>query len=120
MTRDELKNEAKTSPNNEPQLDASLKLDASSKLDAGLKDDKSLRIGSSHGKDTEADEKTGYAIAHFLASHPQLQRAAFIMVHSYNPEGAMRMVEALRNAGRQAEYVPFNYLDDRIKSLWQR
>ena len=73
-----------------------------------------------YGSTINDDEKTGYAIAHFLASHPQLQRAAFIMVHSYNPEGAMRMVEVLRNAGRQAEYVPFNYLDDRIKSLWQR
>jgi hypothetical protein len=32
-----------------------------SNMEATLKDDKALRIGSSHGKDTEADEKTGYA-----------------------------------------------------------
>ena len=73
-----------------------------------------------YGSTINDDERTGFAIAHFLASHPQLQRAAFIMVHSYNPDGAMRMVEELRGAGRQAEYVPFNYLDDRIKSLWPR
>jgi hypothetical protein len=49
MTRDELENESKTSHGNESNMDAS------------LRDDKSLRIGSSHGKDTEADERTGYA-----------------------------------------------------------
>ena len=30
-------------------------------LDRTMKDDKSLRIGASHGEDTEADEKLGYA-----------------------------------------------------------
>jgi hypothetical protein len=73
-----------------------------------------------YGSTINDDERTGYAIAHFLASNPQLQRAAFIMVHSYNPDGAMRMVEELRSGGRQADYVPFNYLEDRIKTLWPR
>src|SRR2546423_12915878 len=60
-----------------------------------------------YGSDTTDDERTGYAIAHFLASRPELQRAATIMVHSFNADGAIRMVEELRNAGRHAEYIPF-------------
>lgn len=73
-----------------------------------------------YGSATSDDEHTGFAIAHFLASHPHLQRAATIMVHSFNNEGAMRMVEELRGAGRHADYVPFHYLEDRIKNFWRR
>jgi hypothetical protein len=73
-----------------------------------------------YGSTTNDDERTGFAIASFLASHPQLQRAATIMVHSFNEDGAMRMVEELRSAGRQADYVPFHYLENRIKNLWPR
>jgi hypothetical protein len=73
-----------------------------------------------YGSDTPDDERTGYAIAHFLASRPELQRAATIMVHSFNADGAMRMVEELRGAGRQAEYVPFHFLEDRIRNYWPR
>jgi hypothetical protein len=70
---------------------------------------------------TEADdERTGYAIASFLATHPELQRAATIMVHSFNADGAMRMVEELRGAGRQAEYIPFHFLEERIRNYWPR
>src|SRR6266446_5486869 len=70
---------------------------------------------------TEADdERTGYAIASFLAAHPELQRSATIMVHSFNADGAMRMVEQLRGAGRQAEYIPFHFLEERIKNFWPR
>src|SRR4030095_6807349 len=70
---------------------------------------------------TEADdERTGYAIASFLAANPELQRAATIMVHSFNADGAMRMVEELRNSGRQADYVPFHFLEERLKRLWPR
>jgi hypothetical protein len=42
------------------------------------------------------------------------------MVHSFNADGAMRMVEELRRAGRHADYVPFHFLEDRIKNLWPR
>jgi hypothetical protein len=70
---------------------------------------------------TEADDAhTGYAIASFLATHPELQRAATIMVHSFNADGAMRMVEELRRGGRQAEYIPFHFLEERIKNYWPR
>ena len=68
-----------------------------------------------YGATATDDEHTGFAIAHFLASHPQLQRAANIMVHSFNSEGAMRMVEELRGSGREAEYVPFHFLESRLK-----
>jgi hypothetical protein len=66
------------------------------------------------------DERTGYAIASWLASRPELQRASTIFVHTRNADGAMRMVEELRRSGRAAEYVPFPFLAERIKRYWQR
>ena len=73
-----------------------------------------------YGATENDDERTGFAIASFLAAHPELQRAATIMVHSFNADGAMRMVEELRGAGRQAEYIPFHFLEERIKNYWPR
>ncbi len=66
------------------------------------------------------DERTGYAIASWLASNPHLQRASTIVVHTRNADGAMRMVEELRRAGRTADYVPFPLLEERIKHYWRR
>ncbi|MGB7926316.1 MAG: cyclic-phosphate processing receiver domain-containing protein [Pyrinomonadaceae bacterium] len=66
------------------------------------------------------DERTGYAIASWLASEPEIQRASTILVHTRNADGAIRMVEELRRAGRQAEYVPFPLLAQKIKNYWQR
>ena len=66
------------------------------------------------------DERTGYAVARWLAAHPERQRASTIIVHTRNADGAMRMVEELRRAGRQAEYVPFPMLAQKIKNYWQR
>lgn len=66
------------------------------------------------------DERTGYAIASWLASGPHLQRASTILVHTRNADGAMRMVEVMRSAGRGAEYVPFPYLAERIRHYWKR
>src|SRR4051812_17782126 len=57
-------------------------------------------IPEHYGATESDDERTGYAIASFLAANPELQRAATIMVHSFNADGAMRMVEELRGAGR--------------------
>src|SRR5437588_8911140 len=53
-----------------------------------------------YGSDTPDDERTGYALASFLASRPELQRPARIMMHSSNAEGALRMVGERRRAGR--------------------
>jgi hypothetical protein len=75
-------------------------------------------IPEHYHSETTDDERTGYAIAAFLAARPELQRAATIMVHSFNAEGALRMVEELRGAGRQADYVPFHFLEDRLKRMW--
>lgn len=72
-----------------------------------------------HATSTD-DERTGYAIASWLGSNPDLQRASTILVHTRNADGAMRMVEELRRAGRAAEYVPFPMLADRIRTYWQR
>src|ERR1700731_1591881 len=54
-----------------------------------------------YGSETLDDENTGYAIALLLASRPELQSASTIMVHPRNADGAMRMVEDRRRAGRQ-------------------
>ena len=66
------------------------------------------------------DERTGYAVAVWLAENPNLQPASTIMVHTRNADGAMRMVEEMRRAGRNAEYVPFPLLAERIKHYWRR
>ena len=70
--------------------------------------------------DSTDDERTGFAIASWLASRPELHRAATIVVHTRNADGAMRMIDELRSAGRQAEYVPFPLLAQKIKNYWHR
>lgn len=69
---------------------------------------------------TRDDERTGYAIALWLAANPGLQRASTIVVHTRNADGAIRMVEELRRSGRSAEFVPFPLLGERIKHYWKR
>jgi len=73
-----------------------------------------------YNSDTTDDERTGYAIATWLAAQPELHRAATIVVHTRNADGAIRMVEKLRRAGRSAEFVPFPLLEQKIKNYWQR
>jgi DNA-binding LacI/PurR family transcriptional regulator len=60
--------------------------------------------------DEPDDERTGYAVAAWLAAHPDHQRDATIVIHSLNYTGAQRMLDHLRDAGRDAEHVPFHYL----------
>jgi CheY-like chemotaxis protein len=73
-----------------------------------------------YNAETLDEEKTGYAVAVWLAQNHSSQRAATIIVHTRNADGAMKMVEKLRNAGREAEYVPFTFLPQKIKKYWQR
>ena len=73
-----------------------------------------------YNSDEHDDARTGYAIASWLAANPKIQRASTIVVHTRNADGAMRMVEELRRAGRTADYVPFPFLADRIKHYWTR
>jgi hypothetical protein len=73
-----------------------------------------------YGAEEQDDERTGYAVAAWLAAHPDIQPSATIIVHTRNADGAMRMVELLRGAGRQAEYVPFPVLSQKIRGYLQR
>jgi hypothetical protein len=54
------------------------------------------------------DDDTGYVVAQFLAANPQ--RGAAVVVHSMNPSGSQRMVDALRSAGIGARLIPFPQL----------
>lgn len=70
--------------------------------------------------DTFDDDRSGYAVARWLASRPDRQATSTIVVHTRNADGALRMVELLRSVGRQAEHVPFHMLAPRIKQLRHR
>jgi CheY-like chemotaxis protein len=63
------------------------------------------------------DERTGYAVARFLAERPDRQPVSTIIVHTRNADGALRMIELMRRTGRQAEHIPFPMLGQRVKSL---
>ena len=65
--------------------------------------------------DEPDDERTGYAVARWLADHPTSQRDAVILIHSLNYTGAARMLGVLRDAGREAEHIPFHYLQAGLK-----
>lgn len=56
------------------------------------------------------DGLTGYAVAAWLAEHPERQPDAQIIIHSLNYSGSERMRQCLQDAGRNAEYVPFPFL----------
>ncbi|MEJ7617338.1 MAG: cyclic-phosphate processing receiver domain-containing protein [Pyrinomonadaceae bacterium] len=73
-----------------------------------------------YNSETTDDERTGYAVAAWLAARADLQQASTIVVHTRNADGAMRMVAELRRAGRRADYVPFPLLSQKIKSYWKR
>jgi hypothetical protein len=53
-----------------------------------------------------------------LSQNPKIQSSSKVIVHTRNADAAIRMVETLRNAGRNAEYVPFPLLEFRIKHYW--
>ena len=65
-------------------------------------------------------DSTGYAIAEFLNEKRDLQPGSTIIVHTRNADAAIRMVEKLREAGRNAEYCAFPMLDLKIKDYWRR
>jgi CheY-like chemotaxis protein len=65
--------------------------------------------------DSRDDERTGYAVARWLADNPTSQRDALIIIHSLNYEGARRMLAVLRDAGRDAEHVPFHLLQSGLR-----
>jgi hypothetical protein len=63
---------------------------------------------------------TGYAIAEWLYENKNLQRAATIIVHTRNADAAIRMVQKLRDSGRNCEYCAFPMLDLKIRNYWKR
>ena len=65
--------------------------------------------------DEPDDERTGYAVAAWLAAHPGAQPGAQIVIHSLNYFGARRMLDALVAAGYDAECVPFHYLQRELR-----
>lgn len=65
--------------------------------------------------DEPDDERTGYAVAAWLAAHTDRQRNALIIIHSLNYTGAQRMLDILHDAGRDAEHVPFHYLQSELR-----
>jgi len=62
------------------------------------------------------DGLTGYAVASWLAEHPECQPGVQIIIHSLNFPGSDRMRQCLQNAGRDAEHVPFPYLPSLLSS----
>ena len=64
--------------------------------------------------------RTGYAIAVWLHENKHLQQAATIIVHTRNADAAIKMVQKLREAGRNCEYCAFPMLDLKIKNYWKR
>ncbi len=65
-------------------------------------------------------DQTGYAVALWLNQNHQFQRAATIIVHTRNADAAIRMVQVLRETGRNVEYCAFPMLDLKIKNYWKR
>jgi CheY-like chemotaxis protein len=63
---------------------------------------------------------TGYAVAEWLYENKNLQRAATIIVHTRNADAAVRMVQKLRDSGRNCEYCAFPMLDLKIRNYWKR
>ena len=61
------------------------------------------------------DERTGYAVAAWLAAHAESQPGAQVVIHSLNYEGARRMRDLLTDAGFDAEHIPFPYLQSGLR-----
>jgi len=72
-----------------------------------------------YGAKDHDDEHSGYAVAHALAQEAKRQRSATIIVHSLNPDGALRMTELLHGAGYATDYIPFTMLEHRLRKYWQ-
>ncbi len=75
-----------------------------------------------HYESNEHDDfaRTGYAIAEWLYENKEFQRSASFVVHTRNADAALKMVEKLRDSGRQVEYIAFPMLDMKIKNYWKR
>jgi CheY-like chemotaxis protein len=52
-------------------------------------------------------EKTGYSVACFIAEMPEEKRPKVVVVHSLNPSGAVRMMQALEGKVNKLIRKPF-------------
>ncbi len=66
------------------------------------------------------DEMTGYAIARWLNENSKINRAATVIVHTRNDDGAKRMLDELHESGRLVDYIPFPMLDMKVRHYWKR
>lgn len=74
-------------------------------LDHDLSDEQAARSAAGYCGPPEA---TGYAVALWLAKHPECQPDARIVIHSLNELAARRMGHALREGGRRRVVrIPF-------------
>jgi hypothetical protein len=75
-----------------------------------------------HYESNEHDDfgSTGFAIAEWLNERRDLQQAATIIVHTRNADAAIKMVQTLRESGRNVEYCAFPMLDLKISNYWKR
>jgi CheY-like chemotaxis protein len=61
-----------------------------------------------HDLEQADPDETGMAVAAYIADHLPRDRApGEVVVHSWNPTGALRMEQALREAGVPVRRVPF-------------
>ena len=65
-------------------------------------------------------DQTGQAVADWLAENREVQPAATIIVHTRNADASIKMLETLKNSGRQVEYVAFPMLDLKIRAYWNK
>ena len=66
------------------------------------------------------DEMTGFAVARWLNENKMINRAATVIIHTRNPDGALRMVEELQESGRLVDHIPFPLLDMKVRHYWKR
>ena len=62
---------------------------------------------------TRHDETTGYAVARYLAEHPDRSKDAEIIIHSLNPIGSERMLNKLKETRTNAKRVSYLELRNR-------
>lgn len=65
-------------------------------------------------------DQTGQAVAEWLAENRDVQPSATIIIHTRNAEASVKMLEVLKESGRQAEYVAFPMLDLKLKDYWNK
>lgn len=55
----------------------------------------------------ELGEKSGYDVAVHIANMPEDTRPKCVIVHSWNPNGADRMMKAMEGKVSKLKYIPF-------------